>query len=198
VARLVAIVLFAALVAACGSGGRSKIAETSTSVAPVTGAIATTSASAATPTISVTSDAFAEGAAIPQKFTCDGDNVSPPLAWTAPPAGTVEVALIVEDPDAPGGTYSHWVVFGLRPTRQSLASKELPSDARQAQNSAGNASYDGPCPPSGAPHHYRFTLYALRKPLALANAAPLASVRPAIEQAGIIATGRLVGTYTHR
>jgi len=120
------------------------------------------------------------------------------LAWTAPPAGTAELVLVVDDPDAPGGTYTHWVLSGVQPTRQSLASKEVPSGARQAQNSAGNASYDGPCPPSGPAHHYRFTLYAVRKPTALANGAPLASVQPAIQEAGVIVSGRLVGTYAHR
>src|SRR5215216_2614360 len=90
--------------------------------------------------ITVSSPAFTEGAAIPQQFTCDGENRSPPLAWAGVPAGTVEAALVVDDPDAPRGTYVHWVVVGLDPSSTELAEGAVPPDARQLPNSADRKS----------------------------------------------------------
>src|SRR5829696_8115742 len=118
--------------------------------------------------ITISSPAFNAGAAIPQRFTCDGDNLSPPLRWSAVPAGTVEVGLVVDDPDAPRGTYVHWVLVGLNPASTELAEGAVPPGARQVRNSAGKAAYTGPCPPGGAPHHYRFTVYASSAGLRLA------------------------------
>jgi Raf kinase inhibitor-like YbhB/YbcL family protein len=144
--------------------------------------------------ITLSSPAFTEGAAIPQRFTCDGDNLSPPLRWSELPTGTVEVALVVDDPDAPRGTYVHWVVVGLDPASTKLAEGMVPPGARQLRNSAGKAAYTGPCPPGGPPHHYRFTIYALQRPPEVGDDA-----RPeaAIQAIGAAATarGRLVGTY---
>ena len=109
-------------------------------------------------------------------------------------AGTAEVALVVDDPDAPRGTFVHWVVVGLDPTRARLAEGAVPAGARQLPNSAGSAAYTGPCPPGGPAHHYRFTVYALgRSPEVAGDADPEAAVQ-AIEAAAT-ARGRLVGTF---
>ena len=144
--------------------------------------------------ISVTSPAFAAGAAIPTRFTCEGENVSPPLAWSGVAAGTAEVALVVDDPDAPRGTFVHWVVVGLDPAKARLAEGAVPPGARQLPNSRGSAAYTGPCPPGGPAHHYRFTVYALqRSPEVAGDADPEAAVQ-AIEAAAT-ARGRLVATF---
>jgi hypothetical protein len=145
--------------------------------------------------IVVTSPAFAAGTAIPRRFTCEGENVSPPLAWSGVAAGTAEVALVVDDPDAPRGTYVHWVVTGLDPAaRGRLAGGAVPAGARQLPNSGGSAAWSGPCPPGGPAHHYRFTVYALqRAPEVAGDADPEAAVE-AIEAAAT-ARGRLVATF---
>jgi Raf kinase inhibitor-like YbhB/YbcL family protein len=144
--------------------------------------------------IVVTSPAFAAGAAIPRRFTCEGENVSPPLAWSGVAAGTAEVALVVDDPDAPRGTYVHWVVTGLDPADGRLAEGTVPPGARQLPNSAGSAAWTGPCPPGGPAHHYRFTVYALQRP---AEAAGNADPEQAVEaiEAAADARGRLVATF---
>src|SRR5215216_4283594 len=144
--------------------------------------------------ISVSSPAFAAGAAIPDRFTCEGDNRSPPLRWSGVPAGTVEVALVVDDPDAPRGTYVHWVLLAMSPADTELAEGAVPAGARQVRNSAGEAAYTGPCPPSGPAHHYRFTVYALqRKADVDGDASPGAAI--AAIEAAATARGRLVGTF---
>ena len=144
--------------------------------------------------ISVSSPAFTAGAPIPRRFTCEGDNVSPPLGWSGVPDGTVEVALVVDDPDAPRGTYVHWVLLGLDPAGTKLAEATVPPGARQARNSAGKAAYTGPCPPGGPAHHYRFTIYALRRGADVAGDASPEAAITAIEAAAT-ARGRLVGTF---
>jgi Raf kinase inhibitor-like YbhB/YbcL family protein len=144
--------------------------------------------------ITVSSPAFTEGAAIPQRFTCDGDNRSPPLRWSDVPAGTVEIALVVDDPDAPRGTYVHWVVVSIDPASTELVEGAVPPGAQQVPNSAGTAAYTGPCPPGGAPHHYRFTVYALQQRAEFgADASPEAAI--AAIEAAATARGRLVGTF---
>jgi Raf kinase inhibitor-like YbhB/YbcL family protein len=144
--------------------------------------------------ITVSSPAFAAGSPIPPRLTCEGDNVSPPLGWTGVPAGTVEVALVVDDPDAPRGTYVHWVPLGLDPASTKLAEATVPPGGRQARNSAGEATYAGPCPPGGPAHHYRFTVYALqRKADVGGDASPEAAI--AAIEAAATARGRLVGTF---
>lgn len=112
----------------------------------------------------LTSTAFGEGETIPAKYTCDGENRSPALAWSGAPAGTQSFALLMEDPDAPRGTFTHWIAWGLAPSQN-----QLPEDARsipmQGQNDFGKTGYGGPCPPPGPAHRYFFRLYALdRKP----------------------------------
>jgi Raf kinase inhibitor-like YbhB/YbcL family protein len=145
-------------------------------------------------TVTVRSPAFAEGAPIPARYTCAGADVAPALAWSGVPRDAAELALVVDDPDAPGGTYVHWVLFHLDPALTGLREGRLPPGARQARNSGGKAAYAGPCPPSGPPHHYRFTVYALsRHPGVAAGASPGAAV--AAIQAAASARGRLVGTF---
>jgi Raf kinase inhibitor-like YbhB/YbcL family protein len=144
--------------------------------------------------ITVSSPAFTAGSSIPLRFTCDGDGVSPPLAWSGVPAGTVQVALVVDDPDAPRGTYVHWVVVGLDPANTKLAEATVPPGVRQVRNSAGKVAYSGPCPPGGPAHHYRFTIYALQRPPDVGDDARPEAAIQAIEAAAT-ARGRLVGTY---
>ena len=142
------------------------------------------------------SPAFAAGGAIPSRFTCDGAGTSPPLTWTKPPAATREVALLMEDPDAPSGTFVHWTVYGLAPTTASIGEGAPPTGAEQGQNSFGKRGYSGPCPPKGdKPHRYVFSLYALRSTATLDNGAPPGDVRKAIAKAEPLARGRLIGTF---
>jgi Raf kinase inhibitor-like YbhB/YbcL family protein len=143
--------------------------------------------------ITVTSTSFGEGEPIPVELTCDGDDRSPPLAWQGVPAGAADLALVVDDPDAPGGTYVHWVAVGIDPSSTGVDEAAVPPGARQVANSGGHARYDGPCPPGrdGA-HRYRFTLYALDRPVAAG--AGLGDVLAAIGR-GAIAKGTLTGTF---
>jgi Raf kinase inhibitor-like YbhB/YbcL family protein len=147
--------------------------------------------------IQVTSTAFEPDGTIPKRYTCDGDDVSPPLAWTGVPDDARELALLVEDPDAPGGTYVHWVLFELDPGTDGLTEGAVPEGARQGENSSGDAEYTGPCPPEGDPaHRYEFLLYALSSELDLDTGAPADDVRAAVKDAAI-ARGRLVGRFGH-
>jgi Raf kinase inhibitor-like YbhB/YbcL family protein len=111
------------------------------------------------------STAFPDGAAIPGRFTCAGEDISPPLEWSEVPAGTRSFALFCDDPDAPGGTWHHWAAYDLAPTLTGLP-LDAGDDAtklgfKQAVNDFEKPSYGGPCPPPGAPHHYHFRLLAL-------------------------------------
>jgi Raf kinase inhibitor-like YbhB/YbcL family protein len=145
--------------------------------------------------IAVTSPAFEDGGTIPKRFSCDGDNVSPPLRWSGVPSSARELALLVEDPDAPGGTYVHWVLFKLAPDLDGLAADKVPPGARQGKNSAGGSKYAGPCPPEDdQPHRYEFVLYALSSPLELTDGASADEVRAAVGDAAL-ARGRLVGRF---
>ena len=144
--------------------------------------------------LQVSSPAFAEGATVATGYTCAGAGVSPPLAWSGTPPGTDELAVVVDDPDAPGGTFVHWVLYGLDPDLTALAEGKLPAGAREAANSAGGSGYKGPCPPPGPAHHYRFTVYALGQRLSLAGGTGTKEAVEAIEQAAI-ARGRLTATF---
>ena len=143
----------------------------------------------------LSSPAFAAGAAIPLRYTCDGENTSPPLRWTKPPADTRELALLMEDPDAPSGTFVHWTVYGLSPTVTGLDEGNPPTGAKQGENSFGKRGYGGPCPPKGdKAHRYVFTLYALGSSTTLDTGAQPAQVRKAIAKQAL-ARGRLVGRF---
>lgn len=116
----------------------------------------------------LTSDAFADGDEIPLRYTCDGANVAPDLAWSELPTGTRSVAAWCFDPDAPGGTFTHWTVWDLDPALGGIPEGHVPAGARQGRNGFGDAGYGGPCPPPGhGVHHYHFQLSALRRPLDL-------------------------------
>ncbi|HKA68316.1 MAG TPA: YbhB/YbcL family Raf kinase inhibitor-like protein [Actinomycetes bacterium] len=143
--------------------------------------------------ITVTSQAFAEGEPIPQLYSCRGRNVSPPLSWSGVPAQASALALVVDDPDAPRGTFTHWVVADFAPTVTSLGEGEVPPGGVQAKNSAGNPLYTGPCPPSGT-HRYRFTVYALSDRTGLTGGADLDEAQRAIADHAI-AQGTLTGTF---
>ena len=117
-------------------------------------------------TIQVTSPVLKEGETIPARYTCEGDDLSPPLGWSQVPEGTKSLALICEDPDAPRGMWVHWVIYGLPPDSTSLPEAVPPdsvlaSHAKQGENSWGRIGYGGPFPPRGKPHRYFFRLYAL-------------------------------------
>jgi Raf kinase inhibitor-like YbhB/YbcL family protein len=143
--------------------------------------------------LTVTSSAFADGAPIPREFTCKGANTSPPLAWSGVPAGARSVALVVDDPDAPSATFTHWVVYNIDPAQSAIAAGEVPPGASQAMNSGGDVGYTGPCPPSGT-HHYRFTVYVLRSPLTLPAGGDPDRVLVAI-RGKTTARGTLIGTF---
>jgi len=145
--------------------------------------------------VTLTSPAFAPGGSIPRAFTCDGANTSPPLRFSPAPAGTAALALTVVDQDAPGGSFTHWVVFDVPPRTVALAQGSLPGGSRQGRNDFGRARYGGPCPPRGdPPHRYVFTLYALSRRIGLANGSSTGTVEAAVMR-GAIATGRLIGRY---
>jgi hypothetical protein len=144
----------------------------------------------------VSSAAFANGARIPQMYTCDSESVSPPIAWDGAPDDAKALALVVDDPDAPGGTYVHWVVFDIDRAVTGIGEGSAPTGARQAKNSAGDAAYTGPCPPKGnGIHHYRFTVYALGAPIGAKNGAAANDVLDDI-RTGAIAKGVLTATYS--
>ncbi len=149
--------------------------------------------------LSVSSMAFQDGEKIPVRYTCEGEDISPPLAWGEAPQGTRSFALIVDDPDAPGGVFTHWVLFNIPGNSRELpeaipAEHRLASGALQGKNDAGKIGYAGPCPPPGRAHRYRFTLYALDKPLDLTVGASKKQVLDAMER-HILAQGRLTGIY---
>ncbi|NQU44955.1 YbhB/YbcL family Raf kinase inhibitor-like protein [bacterium] len=146
----------------------------------------------------ILSPAFADGETIPVAYTADGGDISPPLNWSTPPVGTVELALIVDDPDAPADKPCvHWIVYGIPVTRTRLeegASGDL-GMTREGINSFDNRGYDGPAPPKAhGPHRYVFTLYALDKAIDLPAGATKAQLLQAMD-ARILAKGQLTGTY---
>lgn len=142
---------------------------------------------------------FSSGGTIPKQFTCDGTGISPTLEWNDPPGGTQSFALIADDPDAPMGTWVHWVLFDLpanaRTLAQNVPKKEQLSDgSRQGRNDFGKIGYGGPCPPRGKPHRYFFKLYALDAKLNLTPGATKEEVEHAM-QGHILAQGEWVGRY---
>jgi Raf kinase inhibitor-like YbhB/YbcL family protein len=110
----------------------------------------------------VESSAFSEGATIPVQFTCDGENISPPLSWSTVPEGATELRISLRDPDAPGGTFTHWLVTGIDPSSSDIDQGSVPVGATEEVNSFGERGYGGPCPPRGDdPHRYVFGVEAL-------------------------------------
>jgi hypothetical protein len=150
----------------------------------------------ATARITLASTAFDGGASIPARYTCDGLDVSPPLAWGAGPPGTVSYALVMDDPDAPAGTWVHWVAWNLARTElaEDLAREaRLPDGTCQGKNSWGRVGYGGPCPPAGE-HRYFFRVYALDRRLDLAPSTDADDLRAAL-RGHVLAEGELHGRY---
>jgi len=147
-------------------------------------------------TIAFSSPAFHGGEAIPAKYTCDGADASPPLAIGPVPMGTASLALIMDDPDAPVGTWVHWVMWNIPPQTREIHENSVPAGASQGRNDWHRIGYGGPCPPSGA-HRYFFKLYALDIPLHLSAATIKADLERAM-QGHILGKGELMGTYRKR
>lgn len=148
----------------------------------------------------ISATAFSAGESIPRKFTCDGSDVSPALNWTDPPAATLSFALIMDDPDAPVGTWVHWVLYDLPPGARDLPEnvakqEQLPTGARQGRNDFRKIGYGGPCPPPGKPHRYFFKLYALDTKLDLKSGASKADAERTM-QGHILAQSQLIGRYS--
>ncbi len=185
----------AGLLLACGSSGRSLRDPKPGATAPprkesAAGTL-TPSTGGAEGVFGLASTAWTPGGEIPKKFTCDGDDISPPIAVFAPPAGTVEVALIVTDTSAP---FVHWIMAGLAPTSAVFDAGQVPPGAVQANNSATAAQYTGPCPPVGEEHTYDFTVYALPAPSGVTTGQdPLSAVAAITEQP--IQTASITGFY---
>jgi len=151
--------------------------------------------------IELTSTAFDKGEMIPEQYTCDGKDTSPPLGWSNAPEGTKSFALICDDPDAPVGTWVHWVLYNIPGDAQALSegqpkSKVLPNGATQGKNGWGKFGYGGPCPPSGK-HRYYFKLYALSKTLELDPGASKAQLLEAMD-GHVLAEGQLKGKYKRK
>ncbi|MCF6277847.1 MAG: YbhB/YbcL family Raf kinase inhibitor-like protein [Anaerolineales bacterium] len=145
------------------------------------------------PVFALTSSAFAPEADIPVRFSCDGDDISPQLAWTTPPVGTQSLALIMDDPDAPAGTWVHWVLYNI-PAETTKLAENLPEVvAVQGKNSWKRLGYAGPCPPSGT-HRYYFKLYALDTMLNLQTGASKEDVLSAMD-GHVLAQAELTGTF---
>lgn len=152
-------------------------------------------------TINLTSSAFQNQQSIPLKFTCDGDDISPPLHWTTGPSQTKSYALICDDPDAPGGTWVHWVLFNIpadiNEIPEEISNEDtLENGAVHGLNDFGKFGYGGPCPPRGT-HHYSFRIYAVDTVLDLPGKI---SKQELIEAMGghILGVGELIGTYKRR
>lgn len=180
-----AILAVLVIVGAAGCGGSSASKSSSTSAG----------GSGSKAAIAISSD-FKSGATISRAYTCDGQDVSPPLHATGLPAGTREIVVIMRDPDAPGGNFIHWAVADLQPTGGSLSvpAGATPSGAMLGRNSFGSLGYRGPCPPSGAPHHYVITLYALGQSSGLRKGFSAGGV----EGLPVLGQGTLTGLYARR
>jgi Raf kinase inhibitor-like YbhB/YbcL family protein len=143
--------------------------------------------------VELTSSAFGAGQPIPTRYSCEGEDRSPPLAWTGVPAGALSLAVIVDDPDAPVGTFTHWIAWGIDPAAGGLGEGERAP--REGRNDFGETGYRGPCPPRGhGTHRYFFRLYAL----ASEPAVPPGAIRRDLERAledRVHAVAELVGTY---
>jgi Raf kinase inhibitor-like YbhB/YbcL family protein len=149
--------------------------------------------------ISISSDAFENGSSIPVDYTCDEDDRSPPLSWQGLPEGTRSIALIVDDPDAPAGTWVHWVIYNI-PADSTGLPAAMPKDSSlndgslQGKNDFGKIGYNGPCPPPGKPHRYFFKVYALDTMLELKNGVTKSQLESAMK-GHILGQGSITGKY---
>jgi Raf kinase inhibitor-like YbhB/YbcL family protein len=148
--------------------------------------------------LALKSSAFQNGASIPAPYTCSGLNTSPALEWSGVPSGTSSLVLILDDPDAPGGTFVHWVVYNMSPTTEELpegvAAPVSVRNGEQGANGRAEIGYTGPCPPPGNPHHYHFRLYALDRKLQLGPGATAEQVETAMKGHVLVST-ELVGIF---
>lgn len=142
--------------------------------------------------MNISSSAFADRGSIPSKYTCDGANSSPPLAFASVPAGAKSLALVVDDPDAPGGTFDHWIVWNIPPNTTSIGEGQSPQGT-SGRNGFGKSGYGGPCPPNGE-HRYQFKLYALDTTLNLPAGASKADLERAMN-GHTLAQAQIVGRY---
>jgi len=146
-------------------------------------------------TVGLTSSVFLNGSSIPSRYTCDGEDLAPPLTWTRVPARAGSLALLVEDQNAPGGAFVHWSVYDLPRGSSGTGTGQVPQGGVEGRNSFGRVGYGGPCPPRGdPPHHYVFSIHALDDTPGLPSGASPAVVREAVA-AHEIAAGALTGTY---
>ncbi|MFH0765263.1 MAG: YbhB/YbcL family Raf kinase inhibitor-like protein [Calditrichota bacterium] len=149
--------------------------------------------------LEITSSAFENGGLIPVVYTCDGEDVSPPLNWGDPPPGTAVFALVCDDPDAPVGVWTHWLIYNIPRASRGLPEELAPEleqadGTRQGRNDFNRIGYGGPCPPSGQAHRYYFKLYALSSPLDLPGGASRAHILSAMEGL-VLAEGQLMGKF---
>lgn len=149
--------------------------------------------------LTVTTSAFESGAAIPAEYTCKGADVSPALNWTGAPARTASFVVIMDDPDAPAGTWVHWVMWNVPESTHSLSQavpkqEQFPDGSRQGRNSFGKIGYNGPCPPAGQTHRYFFRVYALDTKLELAAGADRAALGDAMG-GHVLAKSEYMGTF---
>ncbi len=142
----------------------------------------------------LTSPSFGEGEGIPVKFTCDGGDVNPELRVQDVPAEAASLVLIVDDPDAPGGTFTHWTAWNIPPQTAAIGEGSVPPQSVEGETSFGRGGYGGPCPPAGRAHRYYFKLYALDTILDLGSDANVNELRDAMN-GHVIAEAELMGTY---
>lgn len=142
----------------------------------------------------ITSPSFQDNGSIPSKYTCDGENVNPPLVIKDVPSGTKSLTLIVDDPDAPRGTWVHWIVWNIDPQTTQISERSVPAQASEGQTDFGKPGYGGPCPPSGT-HRYFFKVYALDTTLDLSLQADKAELEKAME-GHVLDKAELIGLYS--
>jgi Raf kinase inhibitor-like YbhB/YbcL family protein len=188
------LTLLSIMLASCTSSATTTPQSSLTSTSESETTVTEITETEATMSLELTSDAFTNGQSIPAKYSCVGKNISPALAWNEPPAGTQSFALIVDDPDAPMGTWVHWVLFNIPADTRGLQENADTSALSVGKNSSGNMRYDGPCPPSGT-HRYFFKLYALDSTLSLSPGATKEQVLKEME-GHILAQGELMGTFS--
>jgi Raf kinase inhibitor-like YbhB/YbcL family protein len=150
--------------------------------------------------VEITSEAFVQGTRIPDEYTCKGANISPPLSFGAFPAGTQSVVVLCDDPDAPSGLFTHWILYNIPKNtdmiRKGVPKKPvLPDGSRHGTNSYGRMEYSGPCPPPGKSHHYHFEVYALDALLALRAPVSRKEMGHAMENR-VLGKGSLMGIFS--
>jgi Raf kinase inhibitor-like YbhB/YbcL family protein len=145
--------------------------------------------------IAISSPSFQAGGAIPAQFTCNGANQNPPLQFRGVPKEAKSLVLIVDDPDAPGGLFTHWLVWNIDPTTSQLGGNSVPADAAQGTNDFGRVGYGGPCPPAGT-HRYYFRLFAIDQKIDLNPGAKRSALDRALK-GHVLARGELMGRSSH-